>query len=184
LGELIFHVKWWDYSGEPLNINGRICAFYSLFWGILAIYLISHVNVKVDKLIDKIRDKFKNKTKVIRGIVTGIIVFLFLDCIYTAIALQFFYVRLQKNYNLELQGVAKYAESYTKLYDENEAVKNYIDKYLNDEKILKTFPNLRVLDKDGNMIYIDSVIKTIQPYYIKIYEPRKKLEELKERYGE
>ena len=24
-GEMIFHVKWWDYSNRPFNINGRIC---------------------------------------------------------------------------------------------------------------------------------------------------------------
>ena len=182
-GEVVLHVKWWDYSGEPLNINGRICALYSLFWGILAIYLISYVNVKVDKLIDKLKEVFKNKTKLLRGIVSAMIVFLFIDCIYTAIALQLFYVRLQKNYNLELQGIEKYAQTYTTLYENNKYVRNYVDKYLNDEVMLRTFPNLRVLDKDGNMIYIDSVIKTISPYYIKVFEPREKLEALEERYN-
>lgn len=34
IGELILHVKWWDYSNMPLNINGRICFYYSIFWGI------------------------------------------------------------------------------------------------------------------------------------------------------
>ena len=24
-GEMMLHVKWWDYSNMPLNINGRIC---------------------------------------------------------------------------------------------------------------------------------------------------------------
>ena len=31
-GEMILNVKWWDYSGRFLNINGRICFLYSLFW--------------------------------------------------------------------------------------------------------------------------------------------------------
>lgn len=181
-GEIFLHVKWWDYSAEPLNINGRICVFFSLFWGILAIYLMSHVNVKVDKLIDKIKSKLKNNIKFMRGIIIGTIIFLFLDCVYTAIALQMFYTRLERNYNLELQGIEEYAKKYTELYDSNEHFKNYVDKYLNDEVMLKTFPNLRVLDKDGNMIYIDSVIKTVKPYYCKLYDPKEKLKSLEERY--
>lgn len=181
-GEIVLHVKWWDYSSEPLNINGRVCVFFSLFWGVLAIYLMSHVNVKIDKLIDKLKEKFKNNIKLMRGIILGLIIFLFLDCIYTAIGLQMFYVRLEKNYNLKLQGVDEYAEKYIELYENNDHIKKYVDKYLNDEVILRTFPNLRVLDENGNMIYIDSVIKTVQPYYFKLYEPKDKLESLEERY--
>lgn len=183
-GEIFLHVKWWDYSSEPLNINGRVCVFYSLFWGILAIYLMTHVNVKIDILIDKLKEKFKNNLNIMKGIVAGLIIFMFLDCIYTSIGLQMFYVRLQNNYNLELQGVSEYAQKYTEIYNNNEKVKRFVDKHLNDEVILRTFPNLRVLDKDGNMIYIDSVIKTVQPYYYKLYDPKDKLKSLEERYGE
>ena len=44
IGEELFHIKWWDYSGMPFNINGRICIGFSLFWGILAIYDLLHKN--------------------------------------------------------------------------------------------------------------------------------------------
>ena len=40
IGELIFHVIWWDYSDMPLNINGRVCVYFSIFWGLLGIYLV------------------------------------------------------------------------------------------------------------------------------------------------
>lgn len=29
----IFHHKWWDYSGRPLNIGGYVCLLFSLVWG-------------------------------------------------------------------------------------------------------------------------------------------------------
>lgn len=183
-GEYVLHVRWWDYSSEPLNLDGRICVSYSLFWGVLAIYLITHANVKVDELINKLKIILKNNVNIMKGLVLGLITFLFLDCVYTGIALNLFYVRLQKNYNLELQGVDKLSQTYTKLYEENENIRKFVDKYLNDEVILRTFPNLRVIDKNGNMIYIDSVIKTIEPYYFKLYDPRDRLESLKQRYGE
>ena len=57
LGEVIFKVNWWDYSNNFLNINGRICFTFSLFWGLLALYLIRHFNPIIDKLIDKIKAK-------------------------------------------------------------------------------------------------------------------------------
>ena len=40
IGELWLHTRWWDYSNNFLNINGRICLTYSIFWGFLSIYLI------------------------------------------------------------------------------------------------------------------------------------------------
>ena len=61
-GELIFNVKWWDYSSNPLNINGRICVYYSLIWGVLAIFLLSIVNPRVDKFIDFIKKKIPSRS--------------------------------------------------------------------------------------------------------------------------
>ena len=47
--EKIFHSTWWDYSDTPLNINGRVCIFYSFFFGIaglvIAYVLIPYVNM-------------------------------------------------------------------------------------------------------------------------------------------
>lgn len=33
--------------------------------------------------------------------------------------------------------------------------------------MIKTFPNLKVQDIEGNIIYIDSLLNDIQPYYYK-----------------
>ena len=59
IGELIFHVIWWDYSDMPLNINGRVCVYFSIFWGLLGIYLVSYINPKIDKLINFIKRKYQ-----------------------------------------------------------------------------------------------------------------------------
>ena len=46
--EKIFHKKWWDYSDQMFNINGRICVLFSLFWDFLAIYLISDIKARIE----------------------------------------------------------------------------------------------------------------------------------------
>lgn len=36
LMEKLFHARWWDYTGNFLNINGRICFKHSCYWAIAA----------------------------------------------------------------------------------------------------------------------------------------------------
>ena len=76
-GDVFLNVKWWDYSHMPLNLNGRICVYFSIFWGLLGIYLISYVNPKIDKLIDWAKTKLRiSHAKII---VILIIVFIFVS---------------------------------------------------------------------------------------------------------
>jgi uncharacterized membrane protein len=42
--ERIFDCKWWDYSNDALNLHGYICLKYSLFWGILAFFMLQAVH--------------------------------------------------------------------------------------------------------------------------------------------
>lgn len=169
IGELILHVRWWDYSHMPLNINGRVCVFFSLFWGFLAIYLITYFNPKVDKFIKLIKDKVHNN--ILKIIIVLTIVLMFLDCVVTGFALKMFFTRLVINYNLELQNVEEYLFDYEELY-KNQNVKKVVDKYFNDNIMLKTFPNLKVTGKDGEIIYVSDVFKDITPYYIRLFTPK------------
>ena len=41
------HVKLWDYSDMPGNIQGIICPFYSMMWGILAIIYCFFINPQI-----------------------------------------------------------------------------------------------------------------------------------------
>lgn len=56
--DAIFASKWWDYSTEFLNLNGRISILFSFAWGIIAILFINHLLPFIDKKIDKIWTKF------------------------------------------------------------------------------------------------------------------------------
>ncbi len=37
--ERCFHTKWWDYSEEPYNFQGRVALIPSLFWGVLSLVM-------------------------------------------------------------------------------------------------------------------------------------------------
>ena len=40
-----FHARWWDYSKMPLNLNGYICAGFSLIWGLAVVFVVKLVHV-------------------------------------------------------------------------------------------------------------------------------------------
>ena len=41
--DALFAQKWWDYTNEFFNLNGRISIFYSFIWGIIAILFVNHL---------------------------------------------------------------------------------------------------------------------------------------------
>lgn len=167
IGEMVFHVKWWDYSNLPFNINGRICIWFSLFWGVLAIYLMTYIHPKIDKFLDKFNPK------ILTIIVVTFTIIMFLDWCISSFALKIFFTRLVNNYNLELQDVSTYQEKYTKIY-ENETLKPIFDTLFSDEIMVKTFPNLKVTTKEGKVILVRDILKDIQPYYFRVFTPSAK----------
>lgn len=164
IGELIFHVIWWDYSDMPLNINGRVCVYFSIFWGLLGIYLVSYINPKIDKLINFIKRKISDKALKIIEMITA--VFLIVDCLLTAYALKAFYIRMVKLHNINIGNVEMIDKEYDKIYG-NKKKSDFIYKYLGDEKMIKTLPNLKLQDNDGKIVYFDSLLPDIQTYYYK-----------------
>lgn len=44
LMEAIFHVRYWDYSERPLNVNGYICALSAATWAVFSVFIVGVVN--------------------------------------------------------------------------------------------------------------------------------------------
>ena len=55
--ELVLGFTAWDYSNSFLNINGRICLLFSIFWGILGILWIKILYPQIEKMLNKINPK-------------------------------------------------------------------------------------------------------------------------------
>ena len=135
IGELVFNVKWWDYSEMAFNIHGRICATFTIAWGALGVVLLKVINPRIDKFINKI------PIKTLKIATSIIMIFMLGDWLVSSFALQMFYVKC------------------------------IVNTLWNDQKMIKTFPNLRVTTKNGAVIYVNNLYKDIKPYYVKVFEP-------------
>ncbi len=142
--EAIYGMRFWDYSYLEWNLNGRICFKYSLFWGVLALILIKGIKGPIDKLINCIpNNKILN---------LSIFVFLIIDIIATVWAVSAYQERARFEY-----------EKINIKNEQNiiQVVKNKIENTLFSNKImLKTFPNLRYTDYNGNQHYIRDILKS------------------------
>lgn len=45
--EKVLGVAFWNYSGLPFNLHGRVCPLFSLFWGLLAALLVHCIHPAV-----------------------------------------------------------------------------------------------------------------------------------------
>lgn len=167
LVETIMDITWWDYSNFMLNINGRVCLLYSIFWGILTPFLIKIVNVKIDKLISKIKEKIP--INILKTIILTIVIFLFIDCTLTCFAQKQFINRMIVENNINVDNIQKILKEYDDI-NNNQIIYKLTIKLWNNKKMIKTFPNMKIEDKEGNTIYLDSLLPDIQPYYLKIFD--------------
>ncbi len=54
LMEKLFHMKWWDYSHLPFNINGRVCLLNSCEFGALSVFVVRILHPAIVDLIGKL----------------------------------------------------------------------------------------------------------------------------------
>lgn len=165
IGELILHVKWWDYSNMPLNINGRICFYYSIFWGILAIFLMKAIHPKIRNLMAFILKKFD--ISIVRSVILILSIFLLFDCIISAYAINLFRIRMISINDLNVDYKNEIIELNEKI--NNNKFNSFLVRYFfNDKKMIRTYPNLKQEELDGNIVYFKDLLPNIKPYYLKI----------------
>lgn len=157
--EAIYGARFWDYGYVKYHLNGRICITYSIFWAILSVVLIGIIKPQIDKFINKIgKDEIpeeqirKNKLLVMKKksfIDIGVFIFLIFDALITVWAISAYQNRVINEY---------YGIEET---NKNSIIKTIEDSWFSNEKMLFTFPNLRVRDKDGNGVFVKTMIEEI-----------------------
>lgn len=52
--EKLFNTKYWDYSEQKFNIQGRVCLTNSICWGILGVLLVKYIHPFIQNIVLKI----------------------------------------------------------------------------------------------------------------------------------
>ena len=154
LSEIFMHIKWWDYSNDFLNINGRTCLYYAILWGSLTIVLINYINPYIDRCIDKIFNKISHIF--LKTMITFITLFMTVDGIITCYALDNFLVRVSNEYNITINGI-----------DEEKRINTAVEKVFSNEKMMMTYPNIIVVNDKNEVVYLESILTDVKNYYYK-----------------
>lgn len=60
--ERLFHVRYWDYSNNHFNLNGHICLFCSLGWGVFSVLMVKVLHLPFENAILRIPANIANLT--------------------------------------------------------------------------------------------------------------------------
>ncbi|MCL2025123.1 MAG: putative ABC transporter permease [Coriobacteriia bacterium] len=75
----IWHERWWDYTGLPLNIQGYVCLYSVLAFGTMALLLFYLIDPLVRRLFDRV------KSRMLPIVVWGFAATMFVDFVLTMI---------------------------------------------------------------------------------------------------
>lgn len=78
--EILFGTVAWDYSNVPLNINGRVCLLYSIFWGVLGVFWVKVVIPLMNKIFTAVHLPFE------KAVIWAFLAFFVTDCALSATA--------------------------------------------------------------------------------------------------
>ena len=81
--DALFAAKWWDYTNEFFNLNGRISILFSVVWGTFALLFINFVHPFIKKKIDGLLQKVP--AWLIKSIVPIFLITLIVDTILSSI---------------------------------------------------------------------------------------------------
>lgn len=156
--EMIFHFKWWDYSGMKGNLAGRTCLYFSVAWGALGVVLIQFVNPFLDKILKFFQTQVSHQIlKISICLVLGFLVF---DAGISYIGLKSFYAKVVKDFDMDL----KQSE-----YPEFSVIEN---KLFEEDNMLLIYPNMQIAGTKYNNTYIDSLYKNKKMYYFRLFSKK------------
>lgn len=128
--EKIYNVRWWDYSNNKFNINGRICLETMVPFGLLALLIIYVVHPFVIGMVDKL-----SSTTLVFVAIILLVIYIIDNIISTYILFKI---------KDKIKGKKK---------DNTEKIKKYIEKWFQDNTVLyrrikNAFPKFQVFKKN------------------------------------
>lgn len=149
--EKVFHTKYWDYTNNKFNIQGRVCLMNSIFWGILGVVFIIWIHPFVTNALLVIPGNIQNYITIL------ITCYLIVDFTITAIKVTKINTKLNKLSeitstlkekleelkdigNIQEKGEAKLESAIAELKEKQMELKNTLDKQT--ARLRKAFPTM------------------------------------------
>ena len=142
--EKLFHTKYWDYSDNKFNFQGRICLMNSIFWGILGVVFIQYIHPFIESIIEKVDIRLLTYIYSIIGIV------MLIDAITSIIKVKNIKVTLEKIEELNKEIKEKLKEiTEERKTDILENIQNLVEqlKYKRNKTMLHLYKNVYRLKK-------------------------------------
>lgn len=143
--EKLFKTRWWDYSGNFMNIGGKICLENSIYWGIFTVSLFSFLHPFTTELIGKIPVNIGEK------FLMCFIIYVIID--YTLTLIEVLNIQESIKIFLTLKESSIFIATTEKLIN----LKRYILK--KSKRLLKTYPKLTYLSINRRLRDIVNEIK-------------------------
>ncbi len=140
--EKLFHAYWWDYSKEPLNINGRVCLFASIGFGVAGILVVRVIYPFVNSMTSGIPPLLMEFLALLFMLLFGV------DLALTVFALTNFtqnFARIEKEINDQI------AQSYDKL---NSGVSNAIETMVEKKDAIQEGASLKMEQAEERMVQL------------------------------
>lgn len=153
--EKIFHTKYWDYTDQKFNFQGRVCLVNSICWGILGVIFVKYIHPFIQNIISFI------DVKLLHYVMSIIMLVLIIDFITTVIKVKNIKMTLEKveELNKEIKERLKEIKKLSKEMEKNkeklttaESVRKLVEKlkkkrnrtilhlYKNVYRLKKAFP--------------------------------------------
>lgn len=134
--ETIFKTKYWDYSDQKFNFQGRVCLTNSICWGILGVLFVKGIHPAIIKLLEKVNIHILHYAIFIIAIVAIV------DMIVSVIKVKNIKVTLEKieELNKEIKEKLKEVKKLTK---ETEEASKKLEKGKNSENVKAIVESLK-----------------------------------------
>lgn len=112
--EKLFHVRYWDYSNKPFNLNGHICLVSSLAWGAFSVILTLYAHTPIENFVLHMN---RNVCELLTFILTVVVAIDMSESVREAFNLKEMLLSLEEN-NAEFRRMQKHIEVIQAFYGE------------------------------------------------------------------
>lgn len=183
--EKIFHTRYWDYTQNRFNIQGRVCLLNSFYWGIMGVIFIHIVQPFVEVQIHSI------EPNILLYVVILLSTYLIVDAITSIIKVKQIDIKLRtlkemgENIREKLEEIKAIGEEQAKQHMSKEALQELVEELKQKQAVLrrKLYRQTIRLKKAFPTMKSESISEFLsQKFEIgKIDKSKKKIEEDKKR---